>query len=284
MAGQFVRRGRLSSIDGTQADTYPGCMFPWKTAIVTGASAGIGEAITNQLTEQGVRTIAVARRGDRLDALAALSPLVEPLVADLLTPEGIDKVRARLVNTDDPIDLLVNNAGFGAAGRVSEISRENALGMIDLNIRALTELTHVALPWMLARDRGWILQVSSVASFQPGPNAAIYSATKAFVTSFTEALHEELRGTNVKVSALCPGFTKTEFHEVSSPGTGPAKVPEFAWLAANDVAASGLKALAAGRALDVPGALYKGLGALTNSLPRSLTRRIMGLTAKNVKY
>lgn len=256
-------------------------MFPWKTALVTGASAGIGEAIAKELISQGVETTVVARREDRLAALAQRSSFVEPLVADLLTNEGCSRVIERLQDRERPIELLVNNAGFGVSGNVASLKQSDALGMIDLNLRALTALTHASLQPMLAANRGWILQVSSVASFQPGPSAAIYSATKAYVTSFTEALHEELRGTNVNVCALCPGFTRTEFHSVSNMSAEEvSNVPSFAWLSAGEVARSGLAAVADGKALDVPGGLYKGISALTNSLPRSIARRVMGLASK----
>ena len=252
---------------------------PWKTALVTGASSGIGEAIAEQLAAGDTHTIVVARRGDRLARMAARSTCIEALTADLLTDDGRDAVARRLATRREPIDLLVNNAGFGTAGNVVDVPLDKSLEMIDLNIRALTELTKAALPVMIERSRGWILQVSSMASFQPGPSAAIYSATKAYVTSFTEALHEELRGTGVKVCALCPGFTRTEFHAVS--GTEHQNgVPDFAWLSSEEVARSGLEAVAAGRAVDIPGALYKGLGAFTNGLPRGVVRRAMGLAAR----
>ena len=258
-------------------------MFPWKTALVTGASAGIGESIAEQLVAAGTPTIVVARRGDRLDTMAKGSSLIEPLVADLLTSDGCARVRARLKSKTDPVDLLVNNAGFGVNGNVADAPMDGSLGMIDLNIRALTELTRAALPRMIEAHRGWILQVSSMASFQPGPGAAIYSATKAYVTSFSEALHEELRGTGVQVCALCPGFTRTEFHAVSNmTDEEVGRVPSFAWLKADDVARSGLRAVAAGRALDVPGAVYKGASAVTGFLPRRAARRMMGVAAKRM--
>lgn len=256
-------------------------MFPWKTALVTGASSGIGEAIAEQLVAAGVHTTVVARRHDRLEAMAKRSAFAEPLVADLLTAEGCALVTRRLQDTTSPVDLLVNNAGFGFSGNVTDLTQVQALSMIDLNVRALTSLTHAALGPMVAANRGWILQVSSVASFQPGPSAAIYSATKAYVTSFTEALHEELRPTNVKVCALCPGFTRTEFHAASNMvAEDLSTVPAFAWLSAEAVARSGLNAVAKGHALDVPGGLYKGVSALTNSLPRTIARRAMGLASR----
>jgi uncharacterized protein len=255
--------------------------FPWSTALVTGASSGIGADIARQLGEARIPTVIVARRRDRLDALAAEFPTLSPLVADLETPEGMALVSSRIADTTQPIDLLVNNAGFGIAGSFDEVTGAQHQSMIDLNISALTALSHAAAVAMKARKRGWILQVSSMASFQPGPSSATYSATKAFVTSLSEAMHEELRGTGVIVTALCPGYTRTEFHARS--GGGDAGVPDKAWLLSKDVAASGLRAVAKGRALDVPGAAYKGLAAVSSVLPRSAVRRLVGKASQTRK-
>ena len=133
---------------------------------------------------------------------------------------------------------------------------------------------------MVPNGRGYLLNVSSVASFQPGPGSTVYSATKAYVTSFTEALHEELRGTGVRVTALCPGFTRTEFSEVSGTNSISSQVPNFAWLEATDVAREGLRAVTRGKALCIPGALYKGVSAFSNASPRGLVRRITSLPSR----
>jgi uncharacterized protein len=254
---------------------------PWKSALVTGASSGIGESIARLLGASGIPTVIVARRGERLEALAEQIPTLEPLVADLGTADGRAAVVARLTDAHRPVELLVNNAGFGVAGSFAEVPSDRHAAMIELNITALTELTRAVLTPMVAAHRGWILQVSSVASFQPGPTSATYSATKAFVTSLSEALFEELRGSGVNVTALCPGFTRTEFHQHSgADDTTMDRVPNSAWLNADVVAASGLRALIAGRALDVPGVAYKGLAGLSAVLPRSAARRLMGLGSK----
>ncbi|CAB4763590.1 MAG: SDR family NAD(P)-dependent oxidoreductase [Actinobacteria bacterium] len=200
---------------------------------------------------------------------------------DLSTDVGVVLVQARIVDSSKtPIDLVVNNAGFGSSGLMHEIDVERLSREIHVNILALTRLSHAAVKAMVPNGRGYLLNVSSVASFQPGPGSTVYSATKAYVTSFTEALHEELRGTGVRVTALCPGFTRTEFSEVSGTNSISSQVPNFAWLEATDVAREGLRAVTRGKALCIPGALYKGVSAFSNSSPRSLVRRITALPSR----
>jgi uncharacterized protein len=177
------------------------------------------------------------------------------------------------------VDLVVNNAGFGLEGDFTSVAPDGHQAMIDLKVSALVALTRAAAAPMRERRRGWILLVSSMAGFQPGPSAATYSATKAFVTSLGEALHEELRADGVVVTSSCPGFTRTEFHEVSGSASTASAVPAFAWLSSETVASSALRACAAGRALDVPGAAYKGLAALSGALPRRAVRRLVALGA-----
>jgi len=240
--------------------------------------------MVRRLAQAGVPTIVVARRVDRLEALAdELSGepgTVEVMAADLSTDGGVDLVAARLEDGDDePIELLVNNAGFGTHGRVAEIEPERMHDELEVNVVALTRLTRAALPPMLERRRGWILNVSSVAGFQPWPEQAVYAATKAYVTSFTEALHEELRGTGVRATALCPGLTKTEFVAVSRGAEAAASTqyPSMAWLSAEDVASEGLRDAARGRALSIPGVQYKALVTTSGFIPRGLMRRMSGI-------
>jgi short-subunit dehydrogenase len=252
------------------------------TALVTGASSGIGAAVVAQLAADGVVTVVVARRADRLDALAARWPgLVEPLAADLETREGRDLVVARLRDRERPIDLLVNNAGYGLDGPFAERPAADHLGQVALNVQALVELTTAALDAMVARHRGWLLQVSSLAGFVPAPGAAVYAATKAFVTSLAEALSEELRGSGVAVSALCPGFTRTEFHARSGSDTATDRVPRWAWMSAESVAAAGLHGLATGTVVVVPGTGYRLLASVAAVLPHRLVRRVSGLVARS---
>ncbi len=252
---------------------------PWSRALVTGASSGIGEAVVRRLAEGGTPTVVVARRADRLRALADELPGIEVLPADLLTDAGVGAVAERLADPARPVDLLVNNAGFGGSGAFHTEAEQRAVDMVRCNVEALVRLTHAALGVMVPRGAGWILQVSSVASFQAAPSAAVYGATKAFVTSFTEAVHEELRGTGVKVTALCPGLTRTEFFEAS----GSARTADgleglgMAWLSAEEVARAGLRDVAKGKVLSVPGLTYKAMVTASDLAPRSVVRRIAGL-------
>lgn len=249
--------------------------YPFTCALVTGASSGIGYEMAIQLATSGVRVIAVARRSDRLEQLASQFKNVEVLVADLTSSAGLGSVEARIADaTLMPIDLVVNNAGFGSSGLMHEIDVDRLSREINLNILALTRLSHAAVKVMASRGRGYLLNVSSVASFQPSPRLAVYSATKAYVTSLSEALHEEMRGTGVRVTALCPGLTRTEFQSISSTEQYARDFPEIMWLDATDVARAGLRDVARGRALSVPGALYKALVTISDLAPRSVVRRI----------
>ena len=242
------------------------------SAVVTGASSGIGEAMARQLGRAGVATVVVARRADRLAALAAEFPTIEVLVADLTTDEGVAEVE-RLIEARG-VDLVVNNAGFGTSGPFHTLDPDRLDREIALNVRALTRLSHAALRTMVPRGRGHLLNVSSVASFQPAPLLGVYAATKAYVTSLTESLHEEVRGTGVRVTALCPGLTRTEFISVSNPSGRSATYPEFMWLDADAVAAAALDDMQRGRALSIPGAVYRVLVAISSVTPRSMARRL----------
>ena len=254
--------------------------FPFTSALVTGASSGIGEAMVELLGAAGIPTVVVARRADRLEQLAVRYPTFEVLAADLGTSEGLAAVVARVRDEANPIDLVVNNAGFGTSGSFHELDADRLDQEVQLNVAALTRLSHAALQAMVPRGRGYLLNVSSVVSFQPAPKLAVYAATKAYVTSLTESLHEEARGTGVHVTALCPGLTRTEFQSVSNTEAYSTQYPTFAWLEPADVAQSGLDDVAAGKALSVPGVLYKGMAAATGVLPRGLTRRLSGLVQR----
>ncbi|MEM1334306.1 MAG: SDR family NAD(P)-dependent oxidoreductase, partial [Actinomycetota bacterium] len=174
----------------------------------------------------------------------------------------------------------VNNAGFGTSGPVRGLDHKRLADEVELNVKALTVLSTVAFATMAERQRGWLLNVSSVASFQAGPGLAVYSATKAYVTSFTEAVHEEMRGTGVAVSALCPGLTRTEFQEHSNTEGYEDRIPGFLWTDAEMVARDGLEGVARNRTLIVPGAVYKSAQYLTAITPRAVSRRLSGFIGR----
>lgn len=255
----------------------------WRTALVTGASSGIGREFASQLAARGVDLVLVARRVQRLDELGAdLREAhrvdVEVLPADLTEQSGLAAVEDRLREPARPVDVLVNNAGFGTHGQFHELDPEREDVEIRLNVLAVTRLTHAAVGAMLERGQGGVVNVSSMAGFQPLPYSTTYAATKAFVTSFSQSLHEELRGSGVRVLALCPGYVRTEFHDVA--GIDQAMVPSGAWLRAPDVVSAALAALARGEALCVPGLGYKLLAASTHLAPRSVVRRVAGVFAR----
>ncbi len=252
-------------------------------ALITGASVGIGEQFARQLSERGHDVVLVARDRARLDALAkeltnGNGGSAEVLVADLTDPEQLALVEAR-VRT---VDVLVNNAGFGTFGPLHTLDVDTETREINLNIGALVRLTHAAAAAMVERGSGGILNVSSLAGFQPGPSNATYSATKAFVTSFTQAVHEELKGTGVSVTALCPGFTRTEFQvRANAPASD---VPGFLWQEAPEVARAGIEGLAKNRAVVIPGNTNKVLGNLSAVTPHAITRRVGAMVLKRANH
>jgi len=250
--------------------------YPFTSALITGASSGIGEEMVRVLGVSGTPQVIVARRVDRLRELATEFPAIEVLKADLTTKAGVATVEKRIQSTDLPIDLVVNNAGFGTSGDFHTLDPDRLGDEVALNVAALTRLSHAALAVMVPRGSGYLLNVSSVASFQPAPKLAVYAATKAYVTSLTESLHEEVKGSGVHVTALCPGLTRTEFQSVSRTDHYQSSYPDFAWLTAKEVAEAGLADVAKGRALSVPGALYKGLAFATGVTPRGVTRWMSG--------
>jgi short-subunit dehydrogenase len=255
--------------------------FPFSSALVTGASSGIGESMVELLAEAGIATVVVARRKDRLQELADRFEHIEVLVADLGTTKGLDAVAARVADTAMPIDLVVNNAGFGTSGDFQTLDAHRLDQEVQLNIAALTRLSHAALAAMVPRARGYLLNVSSVASFQPAPKLAVYAATKAYVTSLTESLHEEMRGTGVHVTALCPGLTRTEFQSVSNSEGYASQYPAFVWLEPREVAKAGLDDVASGKALSVPGLIYKGMVTGSSIMPRGIARRLSSLVQRD---
>ncbi len=254
------------------------------TAMVTGASTGIGRAFALALAGRGQDLVVVARNTAKLDDLAATigrehGTDVEVLAADLETDAGVDAVAARLGEEDRPIELLVNNAGFGTNGRFHELPIANEVAEIALNVVALVRLTHAALGPMVARGHGGVINVSSVGAYQPTPASATYGATKAYVSSFTNAIHEELRGTGVKAMVLAPGFTHTQFHERAAMDN-VSSMPEFLWQSPEEVVATALKSFDRGRAVCVPGAVNVVSAAFSATVPAGIGRRVAGMVTK----
>ncbi|MFQ5668613.1 MAG: SDR family NAD(P)-dependent oxidoreductase [Candidatus Binatia bacterium] len=255
-----------------------------RRALVTGASSGIGAAFAAALARDGAYDLVIVARGrERLDAVATRlrsqhGTHVEVLAADLTDPTELQIVEKVVEDAD--IELLVNNAGFGTIGSFATLDAAREEVEIRLNVIALVRLARAALPGMIARHRGAIINVSSLAAMQPAPYNATYGATKAFVNSFTEALHEELRGTGVRVQALCPGFTRTEFQKRA--GLKVSHLPSFAWMSADAVVQASLAALRRSELVCVPGLGNRALSVLTSALPRSLIRRIVGRASKRL--
>jgi uncharacterized protein len=246
----------------------------YRTALVTGASSGIGRQLAQQLAAAGCDLVILARRTRLLAELAAglraaHKVSVEVLTADLRSAAGLAPARDRVSDPARPIELLVNNAGLGSEGPFADLPAASVDGQVSLNVMALVALTHAVLPSMLRRGHGGVLNVSSVAGFVALPGSAVYGATKAFVTSFSESLSGEVSGQGVHVTALCPGFTRTE-----SSGAADA-LPGFALLEAAAVARAGLDAVAAGRVICVPGAQYKVVVPLARLVPRRAIRSVL---------
>jgi len=242
--------------------------------LITGASAGLGVEFARQLSGRGQRLVLVARRKDRLDTLAKELGNARAVAIDLSKSGAAAKLLADLKAAGEEVDTLINNAGFGLVGRFAELDARRERQMIDLNVGTLTDLCRAVAPSMIKRKGGAILNVASTAAFQPGPNMAVYFATKAYVLSFTEALHEELKPHGVRVSALCPGPTRTEFGEVA--GFGGNGLFDRVAMESAEVVAAGLNGLDRNRAVVVTGFANK-IGALsTRFAPRSVVRRIAG--------
>ena len=249
------------------------------TALVTGASSGLGAEFCRQLAATGWDLVLVARDAARLattaDELRAAHRIeVDVLPADLASDDGCARVGARLAESDPPIELLVNNAGIGTYQPFGEAELVFEEQQLDLNVRAVLRLTHAAVGAMRARGTGRILNVSSVAGFVPRPGNVTYSASKAWVTMFSEALSLQLAGTGVTVTAVCPGFTHTEFHERAA--ADMSGVPSRMWLEARDVVREGLADTFRGAAVSVPSKRYKTLVGVAQTIPRPVLRRIMG--------
>jgi short-subunit dehydrogenase len=248
-------------------------------ALITGASAGLGAEFAKLFADGGHDLILVARRRDRLEEVArALKGIhrgltVHVIDMDLGRPGAGAGLFARVAALG-PVDFLVNNAGFGNSGSFGEISLTKELELLDLNIRTLVELTHLFVGAMKKRGSGRILNVGSVAGFQPGPFMANYYASKAYVNSFSEALHEELRGTGVSCTVLAPAATRTEF--ASAAGLEASHLFKAGAASAPDVARAGYRAMMQGCALELPGILPKLMVFSVRFSPRAMVRKVAG--------
>ncbi len=244
-------------------------------ALITGASRGIGAAFARRLAAEGAALVLVARSTSDLDALAvelrdAHDADVEVIVADLGNPKHLAAVETRVASMHRPVDLLVNNAGFGSAGEFADLDVDRETQIIELNVIALTRLSHAGAGAMAARGHGAVINVSSITAFQPGPHGAVYAAGKAFVLSLSQAMHEELRGRGVKVQALCPGFTRTDIFEVAEADT--SAVPDLLWQNTDQVVDAALKDLGRGVMVSVPGIHNRLLTTVSPRVPAVLRR------------
>jgi uncharacterized protein len=245
-----------------------------QTALVTGASGGIGEELARVLAREGHNLVLVARSTEKLRALAddlgkkhAIS--AEVLTADLTRPEAPREIVAELERRGLAIDVLINNAGFANYGAFVELDPTGELNLLQVNIVALTHLTRLLLPDMVARKRGRVMNVASTAAFMPGPLMAAYYASKAFVLSFSEALNEELRGSGVTVTALCPGPTTSGFQSRANMQDSRL-VKGRQLMSATEVAEQGYAALRAGRSLVIPGLMNRVMAFFPRVMPRAL--------------
>lgn len=247
-----------------------------RRALVTGASSGIGEAFARRLAARGYGLVLVARRRGRLDALAssvrqAHGVEAEVMAADLATVEGVEAVAERLARGD--VGLLVNNAGFGTSGEFAALPVAREMEEVTVNVAALVRLTHAAAAAMASRGRGAIINVASTAAFQPVPYMATYGATKAFVLSFSEAIHEELKGRGVTVTCVCPGPVRTEFQAVAGVRADRLRT---GWLSREEVVDAALRAVLRRQAVVVPGGMNRAMAVAARLSPRFLVRRVAG--------
>lgn len=248
-----------------------------QTALITGASDGIGRELARTMAREGWRLILVARRQDRLEALAAeLAPAaVRVIRCDLAVEDAARTLVDTLGEESEGIDALVNNAGLGNHDLFWESNPQILRSMLRVNIEALTELTRLLLPGMVARGSGFVVNIASVASFQPGPLMAVYYATKSYVLSFTEALAVELKSTGVYTTAVCPGPTQSGFQSVAgtdkAPGMSGSRIPD-----SSEVAEFAYRMMLRRKTVAVHGAAFRVLIFIERFLPRSLVARLVG--------
>jgi short-subunit dehydrogenase len=257
---------------------------PGSTALITGASSGIGVEIARSLASRGHAVTLVARRKERLEQLADQlradhGVSVDVIAADVADADARNELLSELERRGLTVEILVNNAGYGTGGRFHTLELEREVGMVRVNSEAIVALCGKFVPEMVKRGRGAVLNTASTIGFQPVVGEATYGATKAFALSFTEALHAELKGTGVTVTALCPGPVKTEFMDDPGVQEGAAALPGPMWVDASVVAERGVKALERGRRTVVPGILNR-IGTFAG---RHANRRLLLWTARRVQ-
>jgi uncharacterized protein len=248
---------------------------PGSTCLVTGASSGIGAEIARGLAKRGHGVTLAARREERLRELAEElagehDVRAETISLDVTDVEARKRLKGQIEDRGLTVEVLVNNAGWGSGGKFVELDPEDEAEMIRTNVEALVALTGHFLPDMVERGRGAVLNLASLISFQPVPFQATYGASKSAVLSFTEAVHEELRGTDVTITAVCPGPVRTEFGEVGGFGGADDKIPDFVWLDADKVAEDAIEGLEQGERVVVPGALNQLAAYSGHYMPRSM--------------
>lgn len=252
-----------------------------RSALVTGASSGIGETFARKLAAQGYDLILVARRQNRLEALAQefernYSVAVEIVVADLANEQDMIRVENHIRKTED-LDILINNAGFGTSGSFADMAIKKTINMIHVHVMASTRFTWTALQGMLKRNRGIIINVSSMAIFLPFPTAVNYCSTKAYLNMFSESLQNQVKGTNIKVQALCPGFTYTGFHDTEEyQDFDRSMFPKWLWMTSEEVVEQSLHALSGKKVIFVPGMKNRILvWLMKNAITSRILRKVM---------
>ena len=260
-----------------------------KTALITGASSGIGKAFAELLAQKGYAVVLTARRADRLDALAAelhqkYRVTTHTVVADLAQPAASEQIAAELAARKLTIDVLVNNAGYGVPGSYVKVPWLDHERFMQVMVTAVLDLTYRLLPGMI--DRGWgrIINIASVAGMVPAPAGhTLYGASKSFLIKFSEALSAENGPNGVHVTAVCPGFTWSEFHDVTGTRDKMNSVPAVLWLKADAVAREGYDAVMKGHSVVVNGGIYRFLVWLNGALPRSLSRWVSGMAGRRYR-
>ena len=260
-----------------------------RTALVTGASAGIGRAFAHQLAGRGMDLVLTARRRDRLESVAEAiagdrGVRVEVVTADLADPAAPAKLYQAVEDLGMHVDVLVNNAGYGLPRPYRETRWEDQAAFLQVLVTAVSHLTHLVVPGMVDRGYGRIVNVMSLAGLLPGaPGNTLYAAAKSFGIKFSESLSSELVGTDVRVTAVCPGFTYSEFHDVNGTRERVKKLPGYMWMDADEVARQGTDAMMRGDVLCVPGRVNAAIASAVRLLPGELARGVLRRRARDFR-